>query len=103
MSVAGVVQPAASATAGSVLYGISNGTYIETTGSNAAFNGVFLRGAFYLDGKTSDLPTASDIGGLVAISDNSSVKHTQVSNDLLVKLLEIDTQQAVPQYLCVIQ
>ncbi len=90
---AGKVIPATNGVAGTVLLGIAEATYDATGGSDVGFNMVFKRGAFYLDGKNGDLPTATDLGKFIAINDNSSVKKTVAMNDVTVKLLSIDNGQ----------
>lgn len=85
----GKVIAAVNGTANTVLLGIAESTYDATGGVDKLFDQVYLRGSFYLDGKAGDLPTAVNLGGLVAINDNSSVKATIAMNDVTVKLLAI--------------
>lgn len=93
MLVSGKVRAAASGVAGSVLLGVAVSTYDATGAVDLPFDQVYERGAFYLDGLAGDLPTAANIGGLVALQDNCTVKATIVANDLQVKLLEIKGNQ----------
>lgn len=89
----GKVIKAVNGTANTVLLGIAESTYDATGVADKALNQVYLRGAFFLDGKAGDLPVAANVGGLVAINDNSSVKATVAMNDVTVKLLAIDGTQ----------
>lgn len=89
----GKVIAAVNGTANTVLLGIAESTYDATGAVDKSFNQVYLRGAFYLDGKAGDLPVAANIGGLVAINDNCSVKATIAMNDVTVKLLAIEGNQ----------
>lgn len=92
-SATGKVIVAVNGTANTVLLGIAEATYDATGIVDKSLNQVYLRGAFYLDGKAGDLPVAANIGGLVAINDNSSVKATIAMNDVTVKLLGISGNQ----------
>ncbi|RTK98723.1 MAG: hypothetical protein EKK57_11135 [Proteobacteria bacterium] len=92
-TVTGKVIAAVSGTANTRLLGVAEATYDATGLVDKNFNQVYLRGAFYLDGKAGDLPVAANIGGLVAINDNCSVKATIAMNDVTVKLLGISGNQ----------
>ena len=92
-SVSGKVIAAVNGTANTVLLGVAEATYDATGGVDKRFDQVYLRGSFLLDGKAGDLPTAVNVGGLVAIIDNSSVKATVAMNDVTVKLLAIRGNQ----------
>jgi len=89
MAVSGKVRAAATAVAGSVMLGVAAGTYDATGAVDVLIDQLYKRGAFYLDGLAGDLPVAANVGGLVAIADNCSVKATIAGNDLTVKLLAI--------------
>jgi len=89
MLVSGKVRAAATGVAGSVMLGIAAGTYDATGAVDVLVDQLYKRGAFYLDGLAGDLPVAANVGGLVAIQDNCTVKATIAANDLTVKLLAI--------------
>ena len=98
MAVSGKARKAATAVAGSVLLGVAMETYDNSgLGVDTLMNQVYERGAFYFSGLGGDLPTAANIGGLVAINDENTVKATVVANDLTVKLLGIEGTQFLVQ------
>ena len=93
MHVAGVFQPAASAVSGAVFAGFAEDTYdASAEGSNFTWARpmVFHRDARALDGKGGDLPTAALLGTLVPLDDDQTVKATSATNDVKVRLLEIE-------------
>lgn len=91
--VAGVFQPIASGVAGLVFAGFAEETYdCSDEGANYTWPQpmVFRRDARALDGKSGDLPTAADLGGLVALDDDQTVKATTATDDVEVRLIEIE-------------
>lgn len=54
---------------------------------------IFQRDARPLDGKSGNLPTAADLGTLVALDDDQTVKATTASDDVEVRLIEIEGTQ----------
>lgn len=92
MNVAGVLKKAATAIAGSVLMGVLESDLDNSaSGSNVTFNGIFRRGSFFMANSVGDPCLAADVGALVAIADENTIKHTIASNDLTVRLLEISS------------
>lgn len=93
MHVAGVWQPADSAVASSVVGGFAEETYdASAQGSDYTWPTpmVFKREAVPMSGKSGDLPTAADLGKLIPVEDDDTVKHTAAGNDVTVRLLEIN-------------
>jgi hypothetical protein len=77
---------------GAKLLGFANETYENTTGAavDRTSKMMFIRGQpWECEGKAGDLPLASDVGGLIAASDNLTCKKTIATNDLQVVLLEL--------------
>jgi hypothetical protein len=98
MHVAGVFQPADSGVSGAVYAGISEKTYdasSELTDKTWTEPMVFHRTAGAFNGKSGDLPTAADLGSLIAVEDDDTVKHTTASDDVEVRLLAIEGNQYV--------
>jgi len=76
---AGIVKPMPSSgtpTAGSLLLGIAEDTYVETTGSNALKRMCFLRGEFWISAKSGDVPAATELKKAVYIGDNFTIQKT---------------------------
>lgn len=93
MHVAGVFQPADSGVAGAVFAGIAEDTYdasAEVSDKTWSTPMVFKREATVVNGKSGDLPTAADLGKLIPVEDDDTVKHTAASDDVTVRLLEIN-------------
>lgn len=100
--VAGVFQPVASGVAGLVFCGFAAETYdCSTEGADYTWPSntpiVCRRDVFALDGKSGDAPTAASlnakaaaVGTPVYLDDDQTVKVTQVSNDVVVNLVEIE-------------
>ena len=95
MHVAGVFQPAASGVASSVYAGIAVRTYDcsarltdYTWPTDQPME--FERDAAAFAGKSGDLPTDSNLGGLVYVSSDNEVKATMASNDVSLYLLSQD-------------
>lgn len=98
INVAGVFQPADSGVAGSVYAGIAEKTYdasASLTDKTWTEPMVFHRTAGAFNGKTGDLPTAADLGSLIAVEDDDTVKQTTAANDVEVRLLAIDGNQYI--------
>lgn len=91
--VAGVFQPVASGVTGLVFAGFAEETY-DCSGEGGNYTWprpmVFRRDARALDGKAADLPTAADLGTLVAMDDDQTVKKTTATDDVEVRLIEIE-------------
>lgn len=98
MHVAGVFQPADGGVSGSVYAGIAEKTY-DASASNVDLTWpepmVFHRIAGAFSGKSGDLPTAADLGSLIAVEDDETVKHTTASDDVEVRLLAIEGNQYI--------
>lgn len=93
MHVAGVWQPADSGVSGAVVGGFAEETYdasTDLTDKTHTTAMVFKREAVPMNGKSGDLPTAADLGKLIPVEDDDTVKHTAVSDDVTVRLLEIN-------------
>lgn len=98
MHVAGVFQPADSGVAGAVYAGIAEKTYdasSEVTDKTWTEPMVFHRTAGSFNGKSGDLPTAADLGTLIAVEDDDTVKATTAADDVEVRLLGIDGNQYI--------
>lgn len=94
--VAGVFQPVASGVSGLVFAGFAEETYdcsSEVVDYTWPKPMVFHRDARQLDGKSGNLPTAADLGTLVALDDDQTVKATTASDDVEVRLIEIEGTQ----------
>ena len=92
MQTSGKIRPALTAVAGSKLLGMSMQTLTDATGSDVtlAQPATFARGlVVYLDGKAGDLPTAANLGGLVALDTGSQVKATVAGDDLTLTLVDV--------------
>lgn len=86
---AGVVKPMPSSgtpTAGSLLLGIAEDTYVETTGSDTLRRMCFLRGEFWIQAKTGDVPAATELKKLIYIGDNATVQKTTPGANALTVL-----------------
>ena len=93
MHVAGVWQPADSGVNGAIYGGIAEETYdARTAGADQTYATpmVFKRVPASFDGKSGDLPTATNLGDLIAVEDETTVKATAVSHDVMLRLLEIE-------------
>lgn len=98
MHVAGVFQPADSGVAGAVYAGIAEQTYdASAEGSDYTWTTpmVFSRNAAGFNGKSGDLPTAADLGSMIAVEDDDTVKQTTASNDVELRLLAIVGNQYI--------
>lgn len=76
---AGVVKPMPATglpAAGSLLLGVAQDTYLETTGSDTLRKMVFLRGEFWITAKTGDVCAATELGKSVFIGDNFLIQKT---------------------------
>jgi len=86
VKVAGKAQPVQTAVAGQLLLGVSLFTYgpvtVDTTWNNPPM--VFEEGCWEIPNSTTDPVVAADIGSTVAFADDSTVKHTNAANDVLV-------------------
>jgi len=93
MNVAGVFRPCASGVANSVYAGIAEETYdasAEVSDVTYSKPMLFKRVPARFGGKAGDLPTAADLGSMIAVHDNNTVKATTATNDVEVRLLAID-------------
>lgn len=98
MHVAGVFQPADSGVSGAVYAGIAEDTYdasAEVADYTWTTPMVFNRNAAAFAGKSGDLPTASDLGTMIAVEDDDTVKKTTASDDVEVRLLAIVGSQYI--------
>ena len=93
MNDGGQAKPAASGVAGSTLLGLVYQTQDNLGGATPftpASAPLYLRGlTIEVEGLAADLPKVADLGKLVAVSDNNTIKKTIAPNDLTVTLVAI--------------
>jgi len=98
MQVAGKTQKAATGQAGAVLLGVAEQTYVNSTGADVTRTVpmVFKRGACYLKNSGTNPVVPADIGGLVLVEDEDTVKTGSAgAGDMTLTALEIQGTQVL--------